>query len=93
MAKGHETAGVGFPRVPGDLPQDYPEASPPGPAWTIYHYRERRSYWHFTDPATWDEAIQRDYDPEGLTVAERQARGQGALTMTGVALPVIASTD
>ena len=83
MAKGHEQDGVGFPRVPGDRPKDYPEASPPGPAWTIYHYGERRSYWHFADPATWDEAIQRDYDPEGLTVAERRARGQRVPVVLG----------
>ncbi len=61
-----------FPRVPGDLPQDYPDASPPGNAWTIYNYREQRCYWHFGRPAEWAEDVQRDYDPEGLTVAERR---------------------
>ena len=65
------TPGI-FPRVPGDLPKDYPEASPPGLAWTIYNHRERRSYWHFGRPAEWAEAVQRDYDPDGLTVAERR---------------------
>ena len=58
--------------MPGDLPANYPEQSPPGFAWTIYNYRERRSYWHFGRPAEWAEAVQRDYDPDGLTVAERQ---------------------
>jgi hypothetical protein len=63
-----------FPRVPGDLPQDYPDASPPGNAWTIYNYREQRCYWHFGRPAEWTEDVQRDYDPEALTVAERRRK-------------------
>ena len=66
-----QTPGI-FPRVPGDQPASYPEQSPPGFAWTIYNYRERRSYWHFGRPAEWAEDVQRDYDPDGLTVAERQ---------------------
>ena len=63
-----------FPRVPGDQPASYPEQSPPGNAWTIYNYREQRCYWHFGRPAEWAEDVQRDYDPEALTVAERRRR-------------------
>jgi len=79
MAKGTAPTGLGFPRVPGDLPQDYPEASPPGPAWTIYNYREQRCYWHFGRPAEWAEAVQRDYDPEALTVVERRRKDAQAV--------------
>ena len=67
-----------FPRVPGDLPKDYPEQSPPGNAWTIDNYRERRCYRHFGRPAEWAEEVQWDYDPEGLMVVERRRLVQSA---------------
>lgn len=67
-----------FPRVPGDLPANFPEGGPPGNCWTIYNYRERRCYWHLARPETWPEGVQRDFDPDGLSVAERREReGRG----------------
>lgn len=63
----------GFPRADWDQPAIFDEAKPPGRSNTIYNYFTQSYEWHFAplDVAPVDR--QREYHPQGLSVAEERA--------------------
>lgn len=63
----------GFPRAQWDEPRVYDEQKPPGRSWTIYNYFTGGYEWHFAPLETAPEDTQREYHPQGLTVAEERA--------------------
>jgi hypothetical protein len=62
----------GFPRAPWDEPTHFDERKPPGPSFTIRNYRTGGYEWHFMRLEYAPEEVQRDYHPEGLSVAEER---------------------